>query len=95
MPHPRTLNPENALSVKELAEAVRSNACLLTLKLARNKVNDVGAWELAEALKANRTLTLLDLTRNSVEEAGEFTRSTDDARNGYIYIYILCACTWM
>ena len=67
---------------------MRSNACLLTLKLARNKVNDVGAWELAEALKANRTLTLLDLTRNSVEEAGEFTRSTDDARNGYIYIHI-------
>ena len=43
---------------------------LLTLKLARNKINDIGAWELAEALKANRTLTKLDLTRNSVEEAG-------------------------
>jgi hypothetical protein len=51
---------------------VRNNGCLLTLKLARNKVNDVGAWELAEALKENKTLTLLDLTRNSVEEAGEF-----------------------
>jgi Ran GTPase-activating protein (RanGAP) involved in mRNA processing and transport len=49
---------------------VQANGSLQTLKLARNKINDIGAWELSEALKANRTLTKLDLTRNAVEEAG-------------------------
>jgi hypothetical protein len=54
------IGPSN---VKDLADAIRVNNSLLTLKLARNKVNDVGAWDLAEALKVNRTLTVLDLTR--------------------------------
>ena len=45
----------------------------VTVKLARNKINDVGAWELSEALKVNRTLTCLDLTRNNVEEVFLFS----------------------
>ena len=53
-----------------LAEAVKVNMTLTTLKLNFNDMGDNGAISLASGIKVNRTLTVLELMNNSIGDAG-------------------------
>lgn len=54
---------------KVIAEALASNATLLTLSLSYNSITSAGCRVIVESLKINRTLTRLDLSSNSIHQA--------------------------
>ena len=53
-----------------LAEALKSNSTLQTLKLSGNRVGVKGTMALAEALKSNSTLQTLELHYNNIGDNG-------------------------
>jgi hypothetical protein len=67
--------------LRQLAEALSTDAPLRSLSLPRNELNDDDARCLADLLKKNRTLTKLDLSDNaSIGDAG--WRALTDALSG-------------
>jgi Ran GTPase-activating protein (RanGAP) involved in mRNA processing and transport len=53
-----------------LADALKTNSTLTSLRLGGNWINDGGAVALAEALKTNSTLTSLNLNHNGINKDG-------------------------
>jgi Ran GTPase-activating protein (RanGAP) involved in mRNA processing and transport len=56
--------------IPALADILRSNTTLTTLKLENCKIDEEGAAALAEALKVNQTITTLGLTANWIRSGG-------------------------
>ena len=56
--------------VRSLAEALKTNATVHTLKLGNNRIGDEGVQALAEALKTNVTVHTLDLYNNKIGDEG-------------------------
>ena len=53
-----------------LAEELRSNTTLRSVRLNGSQITDVGAGQLADALRTNASVEVLDLGDNSIGEAG-------------------------
>lgn len=51
-------------SVRELADALKTNSCLTSLTLRKQLLTDIGLGHLAEALRTNQVLKILDLGDN-------------------------------
>ena len=67
-----------------IAEALKVNAVLTTLRLDFNEIGAVGAKAIAEALKVNTVLTKLDLEYNSMGDAGkQAVRDAEKGRSGF------------
>ena len=53
-----------------MAESLRENATLLTLKLNMNEVYNIGARALAGMLRENKTLKSLEINTNRMSDGG-------------------------